>query len=363
MHLHALATALPEQTLTQAECWELINRSSARGRLSRRSRLILQSVLNGESGIDQRHFAVRDLDRLFDFSADELNAQFRDLAPKLAGRALARALPRGTTARDLDALFVCTCTGYLCPGVSSYVAEQMGCRPDAFLLDVVGHGCGAAIPTLKLAEDFLAAHPGALVATVAVEICSAAFYLDDDPGVLISACLFADGAAAALWRGKPGPYGCEVAEFRTLHRPDIRDRLRFEMRQGKLRNLLDPTVPGLAAESVTSLLQDGVPPSRLIAHPGGRDVIEALEGATGISLPESRAVLRRCGNMSSPSVLFVLEEALHGNPPLPGETWPLISFGAGFTVHGCQLQAGRPATVGTRKVTERSFLPSGAETA
>ena len=86
----------------------------------------------------------------------------------------------GHVAADVDALFLCTCTGYLCPGVSSYVAEQMGMRDDVYLADLVGLGCGAAIPTLRAAHGFLAANPNAVVATVAVEICSSAYYADDD---------------------------------------------------------------------------------------------------------------------------------------------------------------------------------------
>jgi alkylresorcinol/alkylpyrone synthase len=84
--------------------------------------------------------------------------------------------------------------------VTSYVAEQLGLRSDAFLQDLVGLGCGAAIPALRATEALLAAQPAAVVACVAVELCSAAFHLDDDPGVLVSACLFGDEAAATIWR-------------------------------------------------------------------------------------------------------------------------------------------------------------------
>src|ERR1022692_2692943 len=95
--------------------------------------------------------------------------------------------------------------------------------------------------------------PAAVVACVAVEVCSAAFYLDDDPGVLMSACLFGDGAAATIWRGTPGPRGLRCDSFSTLHQPENRDRIRFEMRGGKLRNLLDAAVPKLADRKSTRL--------------------------------------------------------------------------------------------------------------
>ncbi|MFZ1055104.1 MAG: stilbene synthase, partial [Opitutaceae bacterium] len=254
MYLHALSTALPPASFTQPDCWGIAERSGVRRRLSRRTMLVLQSILKGENGIARRHFAVPEVERIFDRSPDELNQAFRAEAPALAGRALSGALESaGLEPQNLDALLICTCTGYLCPGLTSYVAENLGLRPNAVLHDVVGLGCGAAIPTLRAASHFLAAEPGATVACVAVEVCSAAFYLDDDPGVIISACLFSDGAAATLWRGSPGPGAIRAFGFSSLHLPAERDKLRFEQREGKLRNLLDRAVPELAAGAVGRL--------------------------------------------------------------------------------------------------------------
>lgn len=349
MYLHALATAVPSRAFTQQECWALAERSPRLRELNRRSQLTLRAILRGDSGVTTRHFALPEIERVFSLSADELNETFRHQAPLLAGRALHDALARaGLNATTLDALFVCTCTGYLCPGVSSYVAEQQGLRADAFLQDLVGLGCGAAIPTLRAANAYLHAHPDAIVATIAVEICSAAFYLDDDAGVLVSACLFGDGAAAAIWRSQPGPDALRCHGFNTVHRPADRDRIRFEQRHGKLRNLLDASVPQLAADAVTHLFSaerhatPARPPiTRILSHPGGRDVIDAIERA----LPEhrlaaSRDVLRRYGNMSSPSVLFALEHALRDSAPSAHGDWWLVSFGAGFSAHACRISAG-----------------------
>lgn len=344
MYLHALATALPPAAFTQAECWNIVQRSEARQRLNRRSVLTLQALLRHDSGIATRHFAMPDIERVFSLTPDELNEGFRREAPRLAARALASALTQaGLGAGQVDALLICTCTGYLCPGVTSYVAEQLGLRTDVFLQDLVGLGCGAAIPCLRAGQAILAAQPAAVVACVAVEVCSAAFYLDDDPGVLMSACLFGDGAAATIWRGTPGPRGLRCDSFTTLHQPENRDRIRFEMRGGKLRNLLDAGVPGLAAAAVEQLLADGRRPggrpiTRMVAHVGGRDVLDAIEkSCAGYDLTASRQVLRECGNMSSPSVLFALDRALRdGSPDEKGDWW-LTSFGAGFSAHGCRV--------------------------
>ena len=351
MYLHALATAVPPTRLRQDECLRIIAASELFSRLSRRSRLTLQTILRGDSGVATRHFAFTPIEDVFRASADTLNECFREEAPRLACRALADALAQaGLRADQLDALVLCTCTGYLCPGVSSYVAEKLRFRPDACLQDIVGLGCGAAIPSLRSVSALLAADPAATVACVAVEICSAAFYLDDDPGVQISAALFGDGAAATIWRATPpaapGPLpALRATGFNTLHIPEARDHIRFEQRFGKLRNILTPAVPALAADAVTRLLAAepaGAPrPARILSHPGGRDVLDALETALpGYSLELSRRVLRDHGNMSSPSVLFALDLALREHEsPVPGADWWLVSFGAGFAAHSCRLVA------------------------
>jgi len=345
MHLHALATAVPPTVLTQPQCWEIIARSRASARLSARSLSLLEAVLNKDSGIARRHFAISDIAGIFDYTPDQLNDAFRLAAPELAGRALAAALVQaGLRADQLDALIICTCTGYLCPGVSSYVAEHLGLKPNAFLQDLVGLGCGAAVPALRATQAVLAAQPDAVVACVAVEVCSAAIFLDDDPGVLISACLFSDGAAASIWRSTPSPLGVRCHGFNTLHVPEERDKLRFELRDGKLRNLLHKTVPALAAGAVTRLLadepRDARPIGRILAHAGGREVVKAIETALpAYPLDATREVLRDHGNMSSPSVLFALEVALRDSRPGPDGDWWLVSFGAGFSAHGCRLGA------------------------
>jgi alkylresorcinol/alkylpyrone synthase len=345
MYLHALATALPPPVYTQAECWSIVQRSEARQRLNRRSVLTLQTILRHNSGVATRHFAMPDIERIFSLSPDELNEGFRQEAPSLAAGALSSALTQaGLVADQVDALLICTCTGYICPGVTSYVAEQLGIRPDVFLQDLVGLGCGAAIPSLRAAQAVLAMQPDAVVACVAVEVCSAAFFLDDDPGVLVSACLFGDGAAATIWRSTPGPSGLKCDGFSTVHQPVNRDRIRFEMRQGKLRNLLHSSVPGLAATAVKDLLEaehnrtDARPISRILAHGGGRDVLDALEkSCVGYDMDVSRQILSECGNMSSPSVLFALERALRDGSPNEAGDWWLTSFGAGFSAHGCRI--------------------------
>lgn len=339
MYLASLATAVPPRSFTQEECWQAMQRGGLLERLQPRSAALLDKVLNGgTSGIERRHFAVDEIEPLFSRGAQRLNEDFERAAPGLAAAALARALERaGLDAGGIDALLVCTCTGYLCPGVSSHLAERLGLRADAHLADLAGLGCGAALPMLRAAHGLLAARPDAVVATVAVEICSAAFYIDDDPGVLISLCLFGDGAAAALWRGTGALGDWQAGHFQSLHQPEHREKIRFVNAGGHLKNKLHRDVPELAAAAVSALFERrGALPDQVLAHSGGRDVIEALERALPFSLNETRAVLRGHGNMSSPSVLFALEQRLAANRVDDRRLW-LTSFGAGFSAHACEL--------------------------
>jgi alkylresorcinol/alkylpyrone synthase len=339
MYLKSIATAVPPRSFTQPQCWQAMNHSELLQSLRPRSADLLRKILtNPESGIERRNLALEHIERVFGHDAQSLNETYEDEAPRLATTALANALHQaGIAADELDALFLCTCTGYLCPGVTSHVAEQSGMRPDVYLADLVGLGCGAAIPMMRAAQGFLAANPRAKVATVAVEICSAAFYADDDPGVLISLCLFGDGAAAAIWTGGGSSGDWQAGHFTTVHQPENRGKIRFVNSAGRLKNQLHRAVPGLVGEAVAGLYaQRHAEPDQVLAHSGGRDVIEAIEAKLPFHLTETRGVLRDHGNMSSPSLMFALERRLANGGNADQRLW-LTAFGAGFAAHACEL--------------------------
>ena len=340
MFLHSLASGLPPLRVTQAEALERLSTTPRWNGLRPRSRQIMEKILLGDSGIRTRHVISDQAGWLDSATADDLNRAFEKEAPALATQALKRAMDRGRVSPGgIDALFVCTCTGYLCPGLSSHVAERAALRTDAVLNDLVGLGCGAAIPALRAASHFLAAHPGATAAVVAVEICTAAFFLNDEPDVLVSLCLFGDGASASIWRGSDASAATpwRAHDFRSLHLPAEREKIRFVTDGGKLKNQLHRSVPALAARAVRSLFDEAHLPKnvRVLSHAGGRDVIDAVRSALpGHLLDETAAVLRECGNVSSPSVLLALEQALEAGVTDP--LW-LTSFGAGFSAHACRL--------------------------
>jgi predicted naringenin-chalcone synthase len=353
MFIIGIGTATPPQKYKQEDCWRTVQHCSAFQKLNNRSKAIIKKVLTGENGIATRHFALKKLEEAFELNPDTLNERFLKNAPVLAAQAAERALAQSkTNSAEIDAVLISTCTGYLCPGLTSYTIERLGLRPDVLALDLVGQGCGAAIPNLETARTILAAGQCQRVLSVCVEICSAAFYLDDDAGVLISACLFGDGAAAAvLSQEANGARRVKWKNSSSLMKPADRDTLRFEQKNGMLRNILTAQVPSLAAQHVGTLFDETVARAGIVQnqingwifHPGGRDVLLALRDRfklSGHDVRWSQAVLRDYGNMSSPSVLFALQAALADGAP--GGVWWMSSFGAGFSCHGALLEVENP---------------------
>lgn len=349
MFIIGTGTATPPHRYSQQECWTTLKNSARFADMSLRAKAIMKKVLTGENGIATRHLALDKLDHAFETTPDALHARFIANAPALATAAAERALASSQTSpREIDAILISTCTGYLCPGLTSYTSERLGLRPDVLALDLVGQGCGAALPNLQTAQALLASGKYGRVLSICVEVCSACFYLDDDAGVLISACLFGDGAGAAVLSASAN--GGRRVKWKgggSLLKPDDREALRFEQKNGMLRNILTPDVPALAAKHCETvfagtLARNNVTRSQVngwIFHPGGRDVLLALREKFQLSshdVRRSEAVLREHGNMSSPSVLFVLQSALADSAP--GGLWWMSSFGAGFSCHGALLE-------------------------
>ncbi|ADE54025.1 type III polyketide synthase [Coraliomargarita akajimensis] len=338
MHLLSIASSFPKSRFSQSDCLAALQQSEFWMRLSGRSLRILEKVLTGNNGIEYRNFAVDSLEQAWRRDAQQLNEAYESEAPVLGGRAVSKALERAELKpSEVDVLLVSTCTGFLCPGVSNHIAERLGFRSDAVLQDLTGHGCGAAIPLVQVAAAYAKLYPRARIVTAQVEVCSAAFHLDDDVGVLISACLFGDGASAQVWSSAGGDL--EVGRFESVHRPEHREDLRFVNHEGRLKNRLRKTVPSVVAESVERLvskqkLQEKAQP---VLHGGGRDVLDALEPVfPGHALDASRETLRRHGNLSSPSVFVALEALLADRDSVADEFW-LCGFGAGFSAHSVGL--------------------------
>ena len=350
MFVRGLGTAHPPNRYSKQDCWEAFQASDWFEKLDRRARATAQTVLTRDNGIESRHLALDSLAESFQIDPNTLHARFAMHAPALASLAAQRALDDAELApEDIDAVIVSTCTGYLCPGLTSYVIQQLGLRADVQALDLVGQGCAAALPNWRTADALLGAGAARHVLSVCVEVSSAAMYLSNDPGVLISACLFGDGAGAAVLsaRALAGRRRVEWRRASSLTEPAHRDALRFVQHDGMLCNVLTRPVPQLAASRAEQVMQStlkqagltGAQISTWVLHAGGRDVLRALQVSLQIDAHELRyssAMLRQHGNLSSAFVYFVLQAALID--AAAGGHWWMSAFGAGFSCHGALLE-------------------------
>src|SRR5450631_1734277 len=350
MFVNGLGTANPPQRYSKAECWEAFRTSDWFLKLDRRAHIIAETVLTKDNGIESRSLSVDSLSEVFQIDPDTLHARFLANAPTLAAAAGKSALQDAGLAPDeIDGVVISTCTGYLCPGLTSYVVERLGLPANVLAFDLVGQGCAAALPNWRLADALLAAGSCQHVLSICVEVSSAAMYLDNDPGVLISACLFGDGAGAAVLSRQPNRQrrSVEWKTYGSLVNPAERNALLFETQGGMLRNILTRPVPRLAADHAKQVLHMVLDEANLaptdisawIMHAGGRDVLIALQNKLELTIADLRysaSMLREYGNMSSAFVYFVLQAALADNAA-PGWWW-MSSFGAGFSCHGALLK-------------------------
>ena len=343
-YIVSFACVAPPLSVEQKYSAELVRKHFA-PELTARSLGLIRATFS-HPGIRKRHFAIDDPARIMDESPDQKIARFTGESIELSSQAVTKALDRaGVSARDVTGLVVNTCTGYICPGISTYLMERLGLSRSIRLYDLVGSGCGGAIPNLQVAESLLKTN-GGVVVSVAVEICSSVFQMGNDLSLILSNALFGDGAAAAVLMTRPA--GFELVASAGRYVPEQRDSIRFVHKQGELHNQLATKLPDLvkkaAAEVVTDLLSSqGLQTGDIrhwALHTGGEKIINAVRDAIGIpeeQLLATRTTLAHYGNMSSPTVWFVLEEILH-NGISAGEWCVMVAYGAGLSAHACLLR-------------------------
>ncbi|MBL0059777.1 MAG: hypothetical protein IPP35_11905 [Elusimicrobia bacterium] len=247
----AVGTALPRLRVSQKDALRFILKNFD---LRARTRAFYRRVFSHHS-VATRHFAVRKLEDILDRDLDRKNARFEREALRLSTLSLKRVLSLARRVpSQVDFLAAATCTGYLCPGLAARVVDAAGLRHDVPFADLVGMGCGAALPALQAANSFCLANPGALAAVVCTEICSAAMVSDDAPDLVVSNALFGDGSAAVLLQSGGGK-GPALVDTASLVVPAWREGLRFRSEKGHLRNVLSPEVPMRAARATRTLLQ------------------------------------------------------------------------------------------------------------
>jgi alkylresorcinol/alkylpyrone synthase len=341
--LLSLATAVPPYIVEQS-----VAKSRARELFGGRKELFdrLASVFDN-AGIAQRHIVApidwyehshgwKERNRLY---LDASDALFREAATAAIEQA-------GLSPTDIDGVVAVSTTGIATPSLDARNGPGIGLRPNVRRVPIFGLGCAGGVNGLATAARMAAAEPGSRWLFVTIETCSIAIRLDsDDPAAIVATAIFGDGAAASvLQAGEPGFAAISGSGERMW--PDTLDIMGWRVEDPGLAVVFDRAIPPFVeaelAGAVDSMLEDiGVDRSeidRFCCHPGGVKVIDAIESALELSagtLDLERDVLNDCGNMSAPTVLFVLDRLIARG--LPQRTM-LTSFGPGFTCAGMLLE-------------------------
>lgn len=344
-----LATAVPPHTIPQGDVRRQVAPMFA-GALGTDDRL-LRVFANAQ--IDQRHVCTPAEWFLVEHGFAEKNALYVEHAVRLGVEVSRRALERaGLVAADVDHVLFVSSTGLATPSVDARLANALGFRGDVRRTPVWGLGCAGGAAGLSRARDFARADPGACVLLVALELCSLTFQFHDrSTRNLVATALFGDGAAAAVVVGAAHP---TRAGTQRVHRPlsllashstlwkDTIDVMGWTVDGAGLGVVFSRDIPSIVRREVRpgmlaflaahGLGLDDV--AHLVTHPGGVKVLEAMGEALERpprAFRHARAVLRDCGNMSSPSCLFVLERFLDAGDVAAGELAVLSALGPGFS--------------------------------
>ncbi|WP_338048979.1 type III polyketide synthase [Paracoccus salipaludis] len=335
VRLLGLATALPPHRLRQTDVV-----ARARELLAPRYPQFERIVSAFENaGIDQRASVVP-----MDWFGGPHGWKARNDAYLAGATALFRDAAEGALraaglrAGDIDTIVTISSTGVATPTLEARVAREMGFRADVQRVPVFGLGCAGGVTGMSIARELAAARPGSRVLMVAVETCTLLFRMDRmDKADIIATALFGDGAAAVVLGSGEGE-GPRVGRGVQHMWPETLDIMGWDVDDAGLGVIFDRSIPGFATENLAAAyaaMRPALGPepiARMVCHPGGAKVVTAIEEALALgpgTLDAEREVLRIAGNMSAPTVLFVLSEVLAHRPQ--GRLM-LSALGPGFTL-------------------------------
>lgn len=298
--------------------------------------------------IEKRHLYMDPETFTPDESVDQLNERWRRGAVEVGTAAVGRAIERaGWRREDVDFLATTTCTGRVCPSLDAQIIKELGLRSTVQRVHVGDTGCASAMVAMQQVSNHLRAFPEHRAVMVAVEICSAAYFLDDRLESAVAHAIFADGAGAIAISGDGA--GPEIVEHRTIFRSEHLAAMGFEYPGGRPRVVLSKDVrrigAGMMKEMADALMAgNGLKTEDIghfVLHSAGRRVIEQVGKVMSLDetrLAHSRHVLQQYGNMSSATVVFVLDDLLRSGEPAPGDWGLMIALGPGFAAEGALLR-------------------------
>lgn len=304
-----------------------------------------------QAGVDERYSIMAPELVFSDMSFEERNDIYAREGVKLGSRCLQDALEKaGWRPEDLDYIITVSCTGIMIPSLDAYLINALGLRKDVVRLPVTEMGCAAGVSGIIYAKNFLMANPGKRAAVLAYESPTATFQLHDlSMANVISAAIFGDGTACALLSSHPDDDGPEIVAEEMYHFYHAEEMMGFKLTNTGLQMVLDVSVPDRIEAHFSEILHpflaaNGLSLSEiehLIFHPGGRKIVQLVEGLfadLGKHIEETKAVLRLYGNMSSATVLYVLERYMDEVKPAAGDYGLMLSFGPGFSAQRILLK-------------------------
>ncbi len=334
--LISIATALPDHRVSQEEVLAVLAKARGAALPAR-----LEQIL-GNSGIEQRYLACEADFYLEPRSWTRRAAIYDAVGTRLAHEAAAHALDKaGLLPSDIDAIILISTTGTMTPSIPGRMIEAMGFHSSTQAIPVFGYGCAGGVLGMRLADSLAEAGDGQNILLISLELCSLSYdYSQFDKKNMIATALFADGCAAAVISGKGKQAG--APSFRAFGQktwPDTRDMMGWDIGATGFDLVLARDIPTFVTKDFAPFCDAFLEAQGLAmtdiaepaCHPGGGRVVEALEAyfAPEIDgIAATREILRQHGNMSSPTVLFILERLLRQKPDKP---ILLTALGPGFT--------------------------------
>jgi len=304
----------------------------------------------GNAGVERRYSIMDAEDVFLNTSFEEKNDVYTLESIKLAQNAFSKALKKAELVpRDIDYIITVSCTGIMIPSLDAYLVNNLKMRQDIVRLPVTEMGCAAGVSGIIYAEHFLKANPNKRAAVIAVESPTATFQLDDFSMVnIVSAALFGDGAACVLLSSHEDDRGPEIIGESMYHFYDGVEMMGFRLRNTGLQMILDKSVPQTIADHFPKIVHPFLEKNNLsieaidhlIFHPGGKKIVQTVDeifGCFGKNIDDTKEVLILYGNMSSATVLFVLERFMDRNLD-KGDLGLMLSFGPGFSAQQVLLK-------------------------
>lgn len=345
--IKTVAKALPEFARETADILPFLDvwLDGQEDRFKRKVKKIFENA-----AVDKRYAFMDPAEVFSNLSFEERNDAYIREGIKLGTKCLSDALNKADwKATDIDFLITVSCTGIMIPSLDAYLINNLKLRQDVVRLPVTEMGCAAGVSGIIYAKNFLKANPGKRAAVIAVESPTATFQLNDfSMANIVSAAIFGDGAACVLLSSHGDDEGPEIVAEEMYHFFDAEEMMGFKLTNTGLQMVLDVAVP----ETIETHFPDIIHPflaknnlvindiDHLIFHPGGKKIVQMVEGlfgALGKNIDDTKEVLRLFGNMSSATVLYVLERFMDRKPK-KGEKGLMLSFGPGFSAQRVLLQ-------------------------